>query len=108
MLRMRCMLVLYLLVAACSQQPVIDDRMMRFYGAMPADFSGSWERNYARGDDINVALREAYYKLSRTLPDQRYPGGSGAAMPSSKETSSLMALARLAELITRPDVLTIS
>jgi hypothetical protein len=101
------MLILCLSFAACSQQPVIDEDMMRFEGAMPADFSGSWERNYVLDDDVNAVLREAYNKLYRTIPDQRHPGNSGAETLSPKQTASLLALARLAELITRPDVLTI-
>ena len=108
MTRKSNMLVLCLLLAACSQQPVIDEEMMRFEGAMPADFGGSWERNYALDDDVNAVLREAYYRLSQTSADQRYSMRPGTAMASSKDMSSLVALARLAELITRPDVLTIS
>jgi len=75
---------------------------------MPADFSGSWERNYVLDDEVNAVLREAFNRLSRTSPDQRNPAGPGIAMASSRDVSSLVALARLAELITRPDVLTIS
>ena len=108
MLRMRGLLLPYLLIAACSQQPVIDNEMKHIYGALPADLSGSWERNYGRDDDINAVLRDTYNKLSRTSPDQRYPASPGMGMPSSRDVASIMALARLAELITRPDVLTIS
>ncbi len=108
MLRKRGLLLLYLLIAACSQQPVIDNEMQHIDGELPTDLSGSWERNYARDDDINAVLRDTYNKLSRTSPDQRYPASPGVAMPSSKDVASMMALARLAELITRPDVLTIS
>ncbi len=108
MLRMWSLPILCLLLAACSQNPVIDDEMMRFEGAMPADLAGSWERNYALGDEVNVVLREAYGKLSRTSPEQRFPGGPGIATTSAKDMSSVHALALLAELITRPAVLTIS
>ena len=108
MLRKRALLFLCLSIAACSQQPVIDNEMQRIFGALPADLSGSWERNYARDDDINAVLRDTYNKLSRTSPDQRYPTSPGVAMPSSRDVASIMALARLAELITRPDILTIS
>lgn len=108
MLRKRGLLFLCLSIAACSQQPVIDNEMQRIDGALPADLSGSWERNYARDDDINAVLRDTYNRLSRTLPDQRYPTSPGVAMPSSRDVASIMALARLTELITRPDVLTIS
>lgn len=102
------MLVLCLVIAACSPQPVINDEMMRFEGAMPADLSGSWERNYARDDEVNAALHEAYNRLSRTMQDQQFSRSPGVAMPSTKDMSAVLALARLAELITRPDELTIS
>ncbi|MDH3433518.1 MAG: hypothetical protein OEM60_06645, partial [Gammaproteobacteria bacterium] len=59
-------------------------------------------------DEVNAVLHEAFNRLSRTSPDQRNPAGPGIAMASSRDVSSLVALARLAELITRPDVLTIS
>ncbi len=101
------MLALCLLVSACSQQPVIEEDMMHFTGPMPADFGGSWDRNYARGDDMNLALREAYNSMIRRSMDPRNPGGQVVTMPSSKDTTSLMALARLMGEIVRPDVLTI-
>ncbi len=108
MLRMPSIVILCVLVAACSQQPVIDDRMKHIDGAMPADLSGSWERNYARDDEVNAVLYGLYYQLSRTSPDQRYSTGPGVAMPSPNDMASVTALARLADLITRPHVLTIS
>jgi len=104
------MLMSCLLLAACSQQPVVVQETRYFEGAMPVDFSGSWERDYARDDQVNAVLRDAYNKLARSNPDQRYPGAPppGLAAPSKKDTESLFALARLAEEITRPDELTIS
>ena len=106
--RMGCIPILCLLLAACSQQPVIIEEMQHFEGAMSADLSGSWERNYALDDEVNAALQVAYNKLSRTMPDERFPGSPGPGAPSSRDASKLLALARLAEEITRPDVLTIS
>lgn len=97
-----------LLVACAPAQPVIDARMMRIDGDMPADLSGSWERDYSRGDDVNQVLRDIYYYLSRTSADRAYAVRPGAVQPSSKDFESIRALARLAELITRPQVLTIS
>jgi len=107
MMRTWGLLVLGLSIAACAQQPVIDNEMKRIYGALPADLSGLWERNYARDDDVNAVLRDTYNQLSRTSPD-RQPMGAGVAMPSARDVSSVLALARLTELITRSDVLTIS
>lgn len=108
MLRLPGVLALCLVGVACSPQPVIDEEMLRFDGAMPVNFAGSWERDYARSDDVDAALRAAYYQLSRTSPDRQFSGNPGVSQPSSKDTNALLALARLTELITRPDVLTIS
>jgi hypothetical protein len=99
-----------LALAACApaRPPVIDEHLMRVDGDMPADFSGSWERDYSRGDDVNQVLRDIYYYLSRTAADRAYRSGSGYVGPAPKDMESIRALARLAELITRPQVLTIS
>jgi hypothetical protein len=101
-------IVLHLIVAACSPQPVINDEMIRFEARMPVNFGGSWERNYARDDQVNAVLRDAYNKLARALPDQRRPASPGTEASVTKQMNSILALARLAELITRPDVLKIS
>jgi len=111
MLRITGMLVLGLLVAACSQQPALDFTARSYQGAMPADLSGSWERDYSRGDDVNGVLAGLFQQLNRKAA-QRIPSdprmGTAQATLSQREASSLVALARLAELITRPDILTIS
>lgn len=107
--RSRGLLVVVALLAGCSgQPPVVSDDMKTIGGELPVDFSGSWQRNYARGNDVDSAFREAYYQLNRSLPDQRVPGSPSPAGPSIRDRDSLVALARLAELITRPDVLTIA
>ncbi|HNP36891.1 MAG TPA: hypothetical protein PKK10_13645 [Woeseiaceae bacterium] len=108
MLRISVILTVTLCVCACTTAPVIKEEMRYFDGPLPSDLSGSWERNYARDDDVNAVLREAYYQLSRTSQDQYYNGNSVMVGPSSNDMASVVALARLAELITRPDVLTIT
>ena len=102
------MLVVCLALVACSQPAVVNDDMRRFDGAMPANFSGSWERDYTRGDDVNAALRHAYSKLPVTYPDQGFGRNPVVAAPSSTDVAALTALARLAELITRMDYVTIA
>jgi len=101
-------MLLCLSIAACSAQPVINDEMMHIEGAMPADLSGSWQRNYLRGDEVNAVLYRAYYQLGRSSRDLRYARSRDTSPASSKDMASVLALARLADLITRPDVLTIS
>ncbi len=110
MMRSSIIAVLCLVLTACAppRKPVIDEYMMRIDGEMPADLSGSWERDYSRGDDVNQVLRDIYYYLSRTSADRAYTTRPGPVQPSSRDMASVRALARLAELITRPQVLTIS
>ena len=74
---------------------------------MKANLAGSWERDYSRDDDVNATLQRAYNLLARTVSDQRLGVPSRTGM-SARQANALVALARLAELITRPDVLTIS
>jgi hypothetical protein len=97
------------LACACARQPVVDPPPPMpgsVAGKLPADFSGYWQRNYARDEDINGALEAAYRKLERSLPQGGPPGAS--AGPSSRDFNALVALARLAEKITRPDEIAIS
>jgi hypothetical protein len=88
------------LLTACGQQPVISDAMRQVGPELPVDFSGSWQRNYARDDDISRALRRAYDNLARTSPD-RNNLPPGAALPGPRDAEGMIALARLAEQITR-------
>ena len=105
MLRSRNMLVLCLLISACSQQPTRDSAIRSYVDTKPADLSGSWGRNYWRGDDVNKALERWFRQLRRATPDQRlasYPGVDNAgAITSSRDVTSILALARLADVITR-------
>jgi hypothetical protein len=81
-------------------------------GPMPADFSGSWERDYTRGDDANVVLGEALYRLSRgsttTRQSVQPTFSNGSASVPGRHREAVFAIARLAEEITRLQVLTIS
>ncbi|MDJ0916260.1 MAG: hypothetical protein QNJ05_00765 [Woeseiaceae bacterium] len=74
---------------------------------MRANLAGSWERDYSRDDDVNTTLQRAYNLLAKSVADQRLGTPNRSGM-SPRQASALVALARLAELITRPDVLTIS
>ena len=99
---------LCLFAVACSEQPVIEPGMMRINGPLPADFSGSWQRDYALDDDVNAVLRDAHNRLNRSASDQQCSRAPSGPVVSQRDASSLLAIARLAELITRPDELTIS
>lgn len=112
MLRTSFIFVVYLLVAACAQRaPVISDDMRSLDGPMPADLSGSWERDYTRGDDANIVLGEALYRLSRRTSRARQSAQPTFAYGSDsipgRQREAVYAIARLAEEITRLQVLTI-
>lgn len=111
MMRIRSTLILGLLMTACSQQPAMDFTARSYEGAMPVDLSGSWERDYSRGDDINGVLSDLFQRLNRQAA-QRMPNdprmGKAAATLSQREVSSIYALASMAQMITHPDILTIS
>jgi len=96
--------VLPLLLAGCSNQPTVDTNVRSFTGGMPVDLSGSWERDYSRGDDAQTTLNMVLRRASRPAPDAGYPGNTPYP---TQDLSKIVALAQLAELITRPDVLTI-
>lgn len=108
-MRLAVIVVLGGLACACARQPVVDPPPPMpgsLAGKLPADFSGYWQRNYARDEDVNGALLVAYRRLERSLPQGGPPGT--VASPSSRDFNALLALAQLAEKITRPDELAIS
>ena len=111
MLRRRYVVALLLLLGACTQQPTINSETLSYDGAMPANLAGSWERDYSRCDDASLVLRRLYSQMSRAAQQRAaggpYPGSSDVGI-SVKDASSIQALARLADEITRPDGLTIA
>lgn len=112
MLRTYFMLLGYLLISACGAKPVIGDDMKTLDGPMPADFSGSWERDYTRGDDAHVVLGETLYRVSRRSSRASQYGqqgyGNSSQSISGRQRAAIYAIARLADEITRLQVLTIS
>ena len=95
--------VMSTLMGACvSEQPVLTEDMLSFDGEMPADFSGSWERDYVRGDEANNVLGQAMYQLRRSS------GDAGQTYVPRSDQEALYAIARIAEEITRVQVLRIS
>lgn len=93
------------LCGCAAEPPLLIEDTRYFEGEMPADFSGYWVRDYIRSDNVNEVLRNTYYELARSRPPNP---NSGLRGPSERDVSTLMPLARLAELITRYDELTIS
>lgn len=113
---MRCLALtsIALFLAACSSSgPKLDTSTPSFIGDMPVDFSGSWERDYARSQDVQGALNAMFQDRQQQVYQQQQMNSlsrssSPTAGLSRREINGMMALARLVEEITRPDVLTIS
>ena len=102
-MRPNLLIVLSLLcVAACGHQPAVTDAMQKVDARLPVDYSGSWQRNYARDDEVVDVLNRMYYEMARASNDPY-----GAPVVSRQDSETLLALAQLAELITRFDIMTI-
>ncbi len=104
-------LAVWLLVAACTQQPTRATAVRSNQSSMPADLSGLWGRDYFRGDDVNRALDQWFRRLRRAAPDLRPAGlpelDNAGTISSSRDVTSILALARLADELTRPRYFTI-
>lgn len=106
-------IVLPLLAACASKGPTLDTVTPTFEGSMPVDFSGSWERDYARSQDIQGALNAMFQDRQREAMQQQQMNSMSRAGPatpglSQREVNGMVALGRLIEEITRQDILTIS
>ena len=103
-LRALSWLAIGLLVAGCAQ-PAAQPDSTTAQSTLPADLSGYWERDYFRGDDVNRALDQWFRRLRRGTPDLLPPGlvnlDNSGTVYSSRDVSSILALARLADEITR-------
>ncbi len=104
--------VLCALLAACSQQVAGDKLILSYEGVAPLDLSGSWERDYSRGDIVSVEVDRVLRQIQRRTPDPGMPNnsrfGGSSASDSRRKISAILALAQLADMITRVDTLTIS
>ncbi|MEM7084004.1 MAG: hypothetical protein AAF465_14845 [Pseudomonadota bacterium] len=73
----------------------------------PVDFSGSWERNYSRGGDIQENVSRMARRLSRNVYQGSTPNSRRGYTSSSPSLGPIIAMARLADAITRTDTLLI-
>ncbi len=104
-------LALCTLLTACSQQ-VAGDKLVRSYaGDAPVNLSGSWERDYSRGDIVSVEVDRVLRQIQRTAIDPRMTNDRISAANTSdtrRKISRVLALAQLADMITQVDTLTIA
>jgi hypothetical protein len=104
-------LALCTLLTACSQQ-VAGDKLVRSYaGDAPVNLSGSWERDYSRGDIVSVEVNRVLHQIQRAAIDPRLSNdryGAANTSDTRRKISRVLALAQLADLITQVDTLTIA
>jgi len=104
-------LALCALLAACSQQ-VAGDKLVRSYaGDAPVNLSGSWERDFSRGDIVSVEVNRVLRQIQRAAIDPRLSNdriGAANTSDTRRKISRVLALAQLADLITQVDTLTIA
>ena len=111
-MRTALLTLMALVMAGCaSDAPVLDTTNPSFVGDMPVDLSGSWERDYARSQDVNGALNAMFQDRQRQVAQQQNSmarTGPVSAGLSQREVNAMIDLARLIEEITRPDIITIA
>ena len=100
------LLISTLLLAGCAQERV-EDLITRI--ATPVDMSGHWEVDYARSDNfqdqLNLVSRRIQREAARRAKlAEEGRGFAGGPLPGRTE---LITLARLAEIITEPNLLEI-
>ena len=107
------LLIIVSLLAGCGSEPRHRDRAPLRHDPT-VDFSGSWERDYSRSDNINERLQAMYREWRRAaerranLNSRGRGAGSAVAIDSNpKGFNALVATAQLAELITESQVLEI-
>ncbi len=111
-LRIVRIFLLCAVLAACSQQ-LAGDKLVRSYeGVAPLDLSGSWERDYSRGDIVSVEVDRVLRQIYRSPTDPAMGNnsrlGGTSTSDSRRRVAALLALAQLADIITSVDTLTIS
>lgn len=100
-LRISCLL-LCLLVSACQSTPELPSDPPLLTGTRP-DFSGHWEKDYARSDDFNDRLQLYVADIRRQFSRQ----GTLNQSPGFISNEAINGLARFAEEITRMPLLVI-
>lgn len=95
-----------LVLQGCARAPVLPTTVNTSH----ADFTGSWELNFGRSDDVNHELAQLFRKLSASAQRQARSGvrtQNSGLITSRGAAQSVIDLARLAESITRTQVLEI-
>ena len=102
--------LLPLLLSACASEP--EPRQVAAQVAQAVDFSGAWEIDYSQSENVreafDVLIRELQRQAERRARNMSQGGGTlstgGGGVNSG---ASIYALARMAEIVTEPQLLDI-
>jgi hypothetical protein len=74
-----------------------------------ADFSGHWEVDYARSDSVQTQLNSTFRDIQRQARRQRDAAERGMTVqgPPLGDVDTVLALAKMAELVTASDLLVV-
>ena len=71
------------------------------------DLSGHWEVDYARSDSVQIQLNASFREVQRELRRRQEAAERGASYqgPQMGDLDTLVAVAKMAELVTEPELL---
>ncbi|MBA6412025.1 hypothetical protein H2508_02740 [Parahaliea sp. F7430] len=100
------LLLLALAVSGCTETPM----RLSAQSQQAINFSGDWELNYAQSDQLQARLNSTFRELRKKAERSRPPVSDRAGpqinlATSSHDADSLIALARMADLITQSPLL---
>ena len=96
---------LALCLFGCASEPA---KMPKINDESPVpDLSGHWEVDYARSDSVQTQLNSSFREVQRELRRRREAAERGASYQGSPigDLATLMAVAKMAELVTEPELL---
>ena len=99
------LIIVVFLISACSSEPTVTRRAPRV-----SDFSGHWEMDYGRSDNVDRKLQSLYREWRRDQERRARGDQYRATMGTPADSRSFRALvdvARLADMITNSQVLDI-
>ncbi len=105
LLRPGVTLCLALLLGACAGQGASLSSQAR----QPVNFSGHWELDYGQSDNIQVRLNEIFREMRKRSEQRAAVGGNtvGPAINIGGDGNSVIALAQMADLVSRSPLLTV-
>ena len=106
MVRVSTTLSVFLVLCGCGVSTTLQQRVA---DTPVADFSGHWEVDYARSDSVQTQLNSTFRDIQRQARRQRDAAERGVTYqgPPLGDVDTILALAKMAELVTGSDLLVV-